>query len=215
MPNNREEHINYTRKEWETWPIFKLILYKLNNLNIKTVVDLGANVGEVSNVFFEKISSIENLYLFEPQNDNFNFILDRFQNNSKFKLFKYGIYYGKEQSNLYRQDSNVGGYSVEKNIIEEYETVDLKPLEYFNIKNIDFIKIDIEGAEYNVLQNSTILKEIPYVLVEAHPHGFDLSILNKINLHQYFLNYLTEHLNTHDLIYCDSVQYQYFLEKKK
>lgn len=215
MPDTREHHVDYTRAEWETWPIFKFIIDKLNTLNIKTVADLGANVGEASNVLFEKIPSIENLFLFEPQIDNFNFMVERFKNNSKFKIFNFGIYYGKEQSNLYRQDSNVGGYSVEKNIIEEFETVKLKPLEHFNIKNIDFIKIDIEGAEYNVLENSTLLKDIPYILIESHPHGFDLSVLNKMTLHEYFVNFLNKHLTTHNLVCFDSVKCQYFLEKKK
>jgi len=211
----RELHVEYTRNEWMgRIPLFVFLLQFLKEKNIKTIVDVGANVGEVSNVFMEQIPTLEKCYLFEPQIDNFNFIKNRFKDNNKIIAYNFGIYYGKEESHLYRQDINVGGYSIEPNITEEKEVVQLRPLEFFNIPNIDFIKIDIEGAEWNFLNNSKQIHDIKYILIECHNLGFDKNELKNKTEYQYYIEYLQKVLPNHTLKYQDMVDpCQFFLER--
>ena len=212
----QELHVAYTRNEWtHRIPLFVFLLSYLKEKNIKTIADLGANVGEVSNVFLEQIPTLEYCYLFEPQIDNFNFIKNKFKDTNKIISYNYGIYYGKKESHLYRQDANVGGYSVEENITKEKEIVQLRTLESFNIPNINFIKIDIEGAEWNFIQNSTQIHDIDYILVECHKHGFDKNLLINNSEHDCYVQFLNKYLPNHTIKYRDNVDiHQYFLEKK-
>lgn len=65
----------------------------------------------------------------------------------------------------------VGGFSIAADIscrkyIEIDKTFSLVTLEELNLLEPDFIKIDIEGAEKNLIENSTILKKAKYILLE-------------------------------------------------
>jgi len=171
MPDSQDTHVSYTRNEWTSQTYFIDVIKFLKDKKIKSFIDIGANVGEVSKILLESIPSIEICYLYEPQIDNYNFLIKKFIDNKLVNCIKKGIYYGKLSSHLYRQDNNVGGFSVERNIKEESEIVDLTELEQENIKPVDFVKIDIEGSEYNVLKNSTYIKNVPYIEIEFHTLG--------------------------------------------
>jgi FkbM family methyltransferase len=203
MPNTQDSHVSYTRHEWTTQTYFKNVINLLKEKKIKSFIDLGANVGEVSKILLENIPTVEFCYLFEPQINNYEFLIKRFTDNNLVNCIKKGIYYGKTTSHLYRQDDNVGGFSIEKNIKEESEIVDLTELEKENIKLVDFVKIDIEGGEYNVLKNSTYIKNVPYMEIEFHPLGAEN------NDHESFIKkYLT---NYKIILKSDG---HYFLEKE-
>jgi hypothetical protein len=49
------------------------------------------------------------------------------------------------------------------------ETVDIQSLDSFQLKNVDFIKVDVEGFEADVLEGAeeTIKRCKPLILVEA------------------------------------------------
>jgi len=171
MPSSQDDHVIYTRNKLTAQKYFKDVINFLKEKQIKSFIDLGANVGEVSKILLENIESIKFCYLFEPHITNYDFLVRRFLDNSAVKCIKKGVYYGKTSSNLYRQDNNVGGFSIEKNINQESEIVELTELEKENIEPVDFIKIDIEGCEYNVLKNSSYIKTIKYIEIEFHTLG--------------------------------------------
>lgn len=202
MPNNLLDHVKYTNREWNNEEYFLKIIKYLNAKNISSIVDLGANVGEVSNILYENIKSIENFYLFEPQIDNYNFIISKFKDNNKFKIFNYGIYYSSEKINLYKSKDNVGGHSIHELENSVIENANFDKLENFNINNIDFIKIDVEGSEYNIIENSNFLKTIPYIDLEIHPLGLkEVNYFDKLERKNYMINkYFKKYLNDYEVL---------------
>jgi hypothetical protein len=80
---------------------------------------------------------------------------------------------------------------------ENFQVVNTDTLTHFmmenNINTIDFLKVNAEGAEYDVMFNtpSNILERIKFMLVEMHPsekekellkyledHGFAIEVIN-------------------------------------
>lgn len=178
--NEHLHHVEYTRTEWTTVSVFVKMINYLENKNIKNVLDIGANVGECTKIFLEKIPSIEMVYAYEPRSDNFEFLRNRFIAEPKVKPIKKGIFYGKNISPLYFNggcgSSTVADFGTKreteigKHVIE---LVELVKLEDEGIEKLDLVKMDIEGAEYNVIQNSNLLKSARYIIVEFHSFGMD------------------------------------------
>ena len=104
-----------------------------------------------------------------------------------------GIYYGKTEAKVFgaghisekKIHENVGGYSIDEcmiNIVEQRnkngenvycdqigdKIFKLDTLEYLSndFGSPDFIKIDVEGAEKNIMMNSKLIKKAKYIIVE-------------------------------------------------
>jgi FkbM family methyltransferase len=176
MPANRTDHIAYTRNEWENEPYFLKVLEILQSENIISYLDLGANVGEVCNVLFEKIPTLESAYLVEPQLENFEFLKAHvISENRKIEYYPVGIFYGKTTGELFIDPSwqNPGSFALSDdrdNFQPAGETVKLTTLEDLNIPYVDFVKIDVEGSEYNIVENSSYLTGCKYIDIEFHTY---------------------------------------------
>jgi len=177
MPANRTDHVVYTRNEWETEPYFLKVLEILQSENILSYLDLGANVGEVCNVLFEKIPTLESAYLVEPQAENFEFLMNHvISENRKIKSYPVGILYGKTAGELFIDPDwqNPGSFALtdyRDNFQPAGETVELTTLENLKIPHVDFVKIDVEGSEYNIVENSSYLTGCKYIDIEFHTHS--------------------------------------------
>lgn len=195
MTRTQQEHWEYTTHEWKNSHYFNTIISVLRENKIKSFVDIGANVGAVSKILLDEIPTVEMAFLFEPHKENFSYMFDIFKDEKRAKCFNYGIYYGKTHSKGFRLCSNlnIGGFSVEdlgsKDIIQETsDYFQLFELEFFNFGNVDFVKIDIEGSEWNLLENSSLLKTVPFIEIELHGDRFDK-------------NYFTHHLPMHEILW--------------
>ena len=175
MPATRKDHIHYTRNEWNQDPCFIKVLEILKLHNIQSYLDLGANVGEVCNILFENIKTLKIAHLVEPQSDNFSFMKENvIEENREINYYPVGIFYGKGEGNLYIDPSwpNPGSFSIfgtRSNFQEFGETVKLITLEDLAIDPVDFVKIDVEGSENNIIENSSYLKECNFIDIEIHP----------------------------------------------
>jgi FkbM family methyltransferase len=142
-----------------------LALFK-NEGGKKVVFDIGANIGEYSQMIKDKSRSLSfdiELHLFEPTRGCFQIISQKFKDEKNIFLNNFGasnedgeatIFYDKEQSglaSLYQR--NLDAYNLELN---QSETINLKRLDNYieeqNITHIDFIKIDIEGHELKAFE---------------------------------------------------------------
>lgn len=140
--------------------------------------------------------NIKKIYCFEPDNENNNFLklkLNKEINNNIVECIHKGIYYGKKTAKVFgaghvhenRIHPNVGGYGIEECMKEIVnirikngedifcDHIDNKIFELDTLENLsknflvpDLIKIDVEGAEKNILINSTIIKNAKYIIVE-------------------------------------------------
>lgn len=171
------EHVYYTRNEWTTVACFVEIIKFLKDKNIEYIADIGSNVGEVSKIFLEEFDTIKDIYAYEPQSQNYDFLSKRFLDEERLHPIKRGIFYGDNQSHLYNNGGS-GSYTValsncDGRILSPVETIDLVGLENENLPILDLVKLDVEGAEYNILKHSDFIKKTKYLIIEFHPFGMD------------------------------------------
>jgi FkbM family methyltransferase len=140
--------------------------------------------------------NVQKIYCFEPDHDNMIFLKEQLQmfiENKIVECVEKGVYYGKTEAKAFGAGHcsenqiypNVGGYGIEECMKEVIETrnrngedvfcdqVDNKVFQLDTLENLsrnflqpDFIKIDVEGAEKNILLNSKIIKNAKYIIVE-------------------------------------------------
>lgn len=169
MPNSLDVHVSETDNEWSSINYFKNVVDFLKKKNIKNVLDVGGCTGQVSVILLHQIPTIKQITILEPVPENYEFISERAKESdtANVSVINRALFYGKSHIQLGQCDDNVGGWSFKHpgNKTDEVETVTLEEFE-----NIDFAKIDIEGAEENVIMNSTYIHNIPYLEIEFHDH---------------------------------------------
>ena len=115
------------------------------------VVDIGGYDGSWAQLVWNKFKC--NIIIMEPVESLYNQAVAKFVNNSKVKAYKVGAYNIDEEQliSLNDNESSMFGHNKGK---EKIQLVDF--VEYYknNInRNIDLIKINIEGAEYDLLEH--------------------------------------------------------------
>jgi len=130
------------------------------------VVDVGAHVGEF-NIFCKKILKTDKIISIEPIRESYVLL----QKNTSQKTFNYAIS-TKKVVTMYTPDTTIMSSSLKGNIYQAKEKchgVYLDNLEEIQkLKNIDLLKIDVEGGEYDVLRTAKeTLKKTKYLFVEV------------------------------------------------
>tara|TARA_B110000014_G_scaffold235342_1_gene199830 strand:+ start:787 stop:1521 length:735 start_codon:yes stop_codon:yes gene_type:complete len=180
----------------------KIILFFLEKLDKKKVniVDIGAHKGETIDLFASKLN-INKIYSFEPNEKLFQ----ELKKNKRYKLnqieiynFAIGKFSEKKELNIFKDTSSstinlidentkyfkrkkklMAFFSGSENFIKEKQIIEVQNLSEFiknkNINNIDILKIDTEGYEYNVLSGlkENDFKNIRFIYFEHH---YDLMI---------------------------------------
>ena len=172
MPATPKDHWEYTIREWTNNPFTRI----MDNLpgEVKVFYDLGANVGAFSHLIKNKYDKVK-IYAFEPIASNFEALVTYMPDINHIQK---GIFYGQSSSRvLSRGDGNIGAFFVEHidtgpDIIFNGEIMELEELESFKLPKPDLLKMDIEGAEENVIEFSKIVKKCPNLIIEWHPNEF-------------------------------------------
>jgi len=153
---------------------------------IKSFLDLGANTGCVIEYLHDFFDDDVTIIGFEPAEENFNFLKEvvaKINRNNRSKLYKKAVFYGSKKLRAFGVgDSSTAGLFLEGtlSIINPNDHRKPVPTEYvfdcttledelFDVDSIDLCKIDVEGSEYNIIENSSFLKEkVKNILLEYH-----------------------------------------------
>jgi FkbM family methyltransferase len=179
----------------------------LSNRNVKTIVDIGASSG-LSALMFLDYPVVEKIICFEPDENNYkDLLINLGPYMDKVIPYNFGIYYGKEESDVYGiGDNSPLGYfidGVKENSLGEFykdsavkyggKKFKLSELEKHVNFPVDLIKMDVEGSEYNIVPNSTIVKETKYLIISFHNYPFT-----------YVYDFIRKNLPEHDIRYAAS-----------
>jgi len=158
------------------WEIFKMDAYTDDNFSIKkndTIVDIGAQAG-IFSVFAANIAKNGHVYSFEPFKSNYELLLKnkKINNFRNIHAFNLGVTGNSEKTRLYVSETNTGGHSViwkNSGDFVEINTTTLSDILRTTGK-IDYLKIDAEGSEYEILLNTpkNAMKKIMKVSLEYH-----------------------------------------------
>jgi len=126
------------------------INYKLNEDSV--VFDVGGYEGGWSQNISNKYNC--NIYIFEPITEYYNNIVNKFKDNTKVKVFNIGL--SNEDSEGYiSRDGDAS--SIHTTTDELGDKVILRNINSFmedeSLHKVDLIKINIEGSEYDLLDN--------------------------------------------------------------
>jgi FkbM family methyltransferase len=163
---------NHINSVWVASTIHEENVNKYFSLSSGTFVDVGANIGKYTIKIARQLKDKGKAIAIEPEPSNFqvlkkNIVLNNLKNVNAFNL-ACSSHAGK--SAFYLNDSGTGSHSLikktNKNISVNLCKLD-SLLSSLKIKKVDFIKIDVEGAELDVIAGAkNTLKSFPKIIVE-------------------------------------------------
>lgn len=172
----------YVHNEWETttFTIFDKFIDKQHDY-----LDIGAWIGPT---VLYGASKARNAFAFEPDKQAYVSLEKNISLNphlqKKLSIFNFGVSSKSEKLKFYTGSGATSMSSVLPNNInqENYYYADFFDIEYIvnkhniNIKNVSFIKIDIEGGEYELLPSLmsffSKVQHFPSLLISTHAHFF-------------------------------------------
>jgi len=144
---------------------------------VKTVLDIGANVGATA-LYFARLFPNARIYAFEPAPDNFAVLERNIANSNRIRGFNFGLGAEDAALELFHSDNplNFGGYSLHPAGSDTSKKVSIRirgvasVLAELSLQKIDVLKIDTEGAEWDILTAfpESILRTAQYVTGELH-----------------------------------------------
>ena len=138
-----------------------------------TVLDVGANIGAFT-IYAAQLLKNGRIYAFEPVKENFELLsanvkLNKFNN---VRLFNSALDSAKGTRDIYLSGSS-SGFIIDRKSkkTEKISTLTLEDVLSDNhIDSVDFLKMDCEGAEYDILLNAKkeTLSRIKKIVLEYH-----------------------------------------------
>ena len=145
------------------------------------ILDCGANMG-LATIYLKKRYPKATIIAFEPDENNFTLLQKNInqQNWKNIELRKEAVW--KEDCTLKFQCDGTLGSKISKSNESKNETL-VKAIRLNNLlnKSVDFLKIDIEGAEYEVIKDcANNLQNVKHLFIEFHGHFNKMHELNTI-----------------------------------
>ena len=154
------------------------LIIKKYNIKVNDVCYIGANRGQEIPMFIKHFPNSK-IHCFEPQKDSFKFLVERYQKFTN--LFFYNFALGSENkfSEMYINNNNENqssSFLKPKEHLNLYqhvtfskkEKIEIKKFCELEISNVNFLKIDVQGYELEVLKGFNRLIEIDYIFTEVN-----------------------------------------------
>lgn len=159
------DYVPFNREEFDRWIRDRgdqtlRLTYDLNENSV--VVDAGGYHGEFAELINKRYGSI--VFVLEPIISLHNGIENLFSRNPRVIPLNYAIAGKTEQAEISIEDDGSSLYTESTGTTEIIECVDVQ--EFFdtnNIETVDLLKLNIEGAEYDVLDRIIELGLLPSI----------------------------------------------------
>jgi len=170
---------------------YKREYYFPEGLKPKVIFDIGGNIG-ITSIYLASLFPEALIYSFEPLKENFEILTKNTSQFNNIEVFNFGLGVKNGSFKLYLSDDieNYGGVSfysdVEGNMKESYSECEVKNvndvIKEIGVTSVDLIKIDTEGAEYDILTNinDEFLNKTSWITGELHGNR-DFELLNYLN----------------------------------
>ena len=149
-----KDYKEFNQQEFNRWIASKggatlRVNYPLDENSV--VFDAGGFKGKWAEKIYNKYQS--NIYVFEPIKSHINIINQKFSANDKVKVYEFGLSNKDQEMEIFHSgdaSSIFGGGKTSENI-QLKSMIDF--MKNNKIENIDLIKINIEGGEYDLLED--------------------------------------------------------------
>jgi len=198
-----DKKISYDKNDINSWaPFFEVFicnsyeddLVKFDKDDI--VVDLGANIGMFSLYASPKSKQV---YSVEPLPETYENLVKNVEHLNNVKTLNKAIYSEADKLEFIKNECSIASSIFAKQSNYEKIVVDVIPFEDFlklyNIDRINYLKVDIEGSEFDLFENMDekfLENNVDKIFMEIHiMNDFKLDdILDKVN--KYFVTNLTD-----------------------
>ncbi|MCC2654402.1 MAG: methyltransferase FkbM family [Microvirga sp.] len=158
---------------------------------VRTVLDIGANIG-ISTLYLAALFEDARIVAFEPVTENFSLLTRNTQHLTRVQRQPVALGEADETIEMLHSDvpSNLGGYSRVATGSDRQRTVRVamraarRQCEELGINAADVVKIDVEGSEWEVLNDlgSSFLSSCKFIIGELHGRH-DFEVLNLLSEH--------------------------------
>jgi FkbM family methyltransferase len=177
-------------------------IIKKYNMNVAGIIHIGAHYGEEIGDYID--NGIKDIILFEPLSDNFN-ILEKNVKNLNANIVGHQVALGSTPGNatMYVSSNEKQSSSILKPKVHlthhpnvsfpSTEIVEVKTLDQFETSNFNFINMDVQGYELEVLKGaSKTLMHIDYVYCEVNR--------DEVYENNAFIEQIDEYLSQYNLV---------------
>ena len=165
----------------------EIFVRKVFSVNLDTqipyIIDCGANIGLFS-IFMKMQYPSSEIIAFEPDPNICKLFNRNIKNNdiSGVTLYEKALWTSTGMVK-FKPDSSWGGKVIGEGVSAQSDiTVPCVDIASFLDRSIDFLKIDIEGAEEQVIEKNMelLLRNLNYLVFEWHSHSMNKQSLGKI-----------------------------------
>jgi FkbM family methyltransferase len=160
----------------ETWVENVYRIHEGHFSGKRVFVDIGANIGAVS-IFVDSFNKNRDddqkikVYAVEPEPNNLHLLNENIKNNptENITVVNNAIWHTKSMVSISNLGANSSIVDLEKENKTDVLAITLENLfSIYNIKEVDVMKIDIEGAEFDLILNTSkkTLAKIKYLVLE-------------------------------------------------
>ncbi len=196
---NKKKIINFFKKKFQK--------------NINVMIDVGAHHGETIKLF-NKEFNINSIISFEPNIKSYNKLLKKNYNlqnlitynlalGEEKKIISFNDHYESQSSTIIQINKESKYYKKKMFFLNPFQNKN-KKINVINIKmdrldnilkeskltEIDILKIDTEGYDFNVIKGlGDLIKNVKYIYFEHHFHDMLIKNYNLRNINNYLYKY--------------------------
>lgn len=145
------------------------------------VIDAGSFIGDHTIAYANKVGSTGKVFAFEPNHEAFKCLVHNMANYSYVECRSEGLSNKNSSLFIHEYPDNIGMTYLSEKGEKQIETITIDSLE---LKRCDFIKIDCEGHEIEVITGAheTIKKFKPKMLIEVNKMALERAGFKKEEL---------------------------------